>query len=138
CASGRDPGQRSFDRSHEYANDMNSIHRNRLGTARERRVDHGDNVQYTAAKPSPGGHTMIDGPRTATDLDKTAVNKALMQSYMDDLLQGRKEKFSTYFDGVDYIQHNPLVADNLTGLFAGLQALAKQGLTVKYDTVRLV
>src|ERR1700730_11344637 len=31
-----------------------------------------------------------------------------------------------------------LVADNLTGLFAGLQALAKQGLAVKYDRVHKV
>jgi predicted SnoaL-like aldol condensation-catalyzing enzyme len=101
-------------------------------------VEHWDNLQETAAKPSPGGHTMIDGPTTAIDLDKTAANKALMQSYMDDLLQGRKEKFTGYFDGVNYIQHNPLVADNLTGLFEGLQALAKQGLAVKYDKVRMV
>jgi predicted SnoaL-like aldol condensation-catalyzing enzyme len=101
-------------------------------------VEHWDNLQETAAKPSPSAHTMIDGPTTATDLDKTAANKALMKSYMDDLLQGRKEKFTGYFDGVNYIQHSPLVADNLTGLFAGLQALAKQGLAVKYDKVRLV
>jgi predicted SnoaL-like aldol condensation-catalyzing enzyme len=31
-----------------------------------------------------------------------------------------------------------LVADNLTGLFAGLQALAKQGLAVKYERVHKV
>jgi predicted SnoaL-like aldol condensation-catalyzing enzyme len=51
---------------------------------------------------------------------------------------GRKDKFASYFDGDNYIQHSPLVADNLTGLFAGLQALAKQGLAVKYDRVHKV
>jgi predicted SnoaL-like aldol condensation-catalyzing enzyme len=81
---------------------------------------------------------MTDGPTVAVDLDKTAANKALMQTYMDDLLQGRKEKFTGYFNGVNYIQHSPLVGDNLTGLFAGLQALAKQGLAVKYDKVHMV
>jgi predicted SnoaL-like aldol condensation-catalyzing enzyme len=101
-------------------------------------VEHWDNLQETAVKPSPSGHTMIDGPATAIDLEMTAANKALMQSYMDDLLQGRMEKFGSYFDGVNYIQHSPLVADNLTGLFAGLRALAKQGLAVKYDKVRMV
>lgn len=101
-------------------------------------VEHWDNLQEKAAKPSPSGHTMLDGPTTPTDLDKTEANKALMKAYMDDLLQGRREKFTGYFDGNNYIQHNPLVADNLTGLFAGLQALAKQGLAVKYDRVHRI
>ena len=51
---------------------------------------------------------------------------------MDDLLQGRRDKFPSYFDGNNYIQHNPWVADNLTGLVAGLQTLAKEGKAVKY------
>ena len=101
-------------------------------------VEHWDNLQETAAKPSPSGHTMIDGPTAATDLDKTEANKALMQTYMDDLLQGRRDKFASYFEGNNYIQHSPLVADNLTGLFAGLRALAQQGLAVKYDRVHKV
>jgi predicted SnoaL-like aldol condensation-catalyzing enzyme len=101
-------------------------------------VEHWDNLQETAAKPSPSGHTMIDGPTIASDLDKTDANKALMQSYMDDLLHGRREKFTGYFDGNNYIQHNPWVADNLTGLLAGLQALAKEGKTVKYQRVEKV
>jgi predicted SnoaL-like aldol condensation-catalyzing enzyme len=57
---------------------------------------------------------------------------------MDDLPNGRRDKFAGYFDGNSYIQHSPLVADNLTGLFAGLAALAKQGLTVSYDKVHRI
>jgi predicted SnoaL-like aldol condensation-catalyzing enzyme len=101
-------------------------------------VEHWDNLQETAAKPSPSGHTMIDGPMVASDLDKTEANKALMQSYMDDLLHGRREKFAGYFDGNNYIQHNPWVGDNLTGLLAGLQTLAKEGKAVKYQRVEKV
>ncbi len=101
-------------------------------------VEHWDNLQATAAEASPSGHTMMDGPTTASDLDKTEANKALMQTYMDDLLHGRRDKFASYFDGNNYIQHSPLVADNLTGLFAGLQALAKRGLAVKYERVHKV
>jgi predicted SnoaL-like aldol condensation-catalyzing enzyme len=101
-------------------------------------VEHWDNYQERAANPSPSGHTMTDGPITASDLDKTEANKALMRTYMDDLLSGRREKFASYFDGNNYIQHSPVVADNLTGLFAGLQSLAKQGLAVKYDRVHRV
>jgi predicted SnoaL-like aldol condensation-catalyzing enzyme len=100
-------------------------------------VEHWDNLQETAG-PSPSGHTMIDGPTMASDLDRTAANKALMQTYMDDLLQGRRDKFAGYFDGNNYTQHNPWVADGLTGLIAGLQALAKKGLAVKYERVHTV
>jgi predicted SnoaL-like aldol condensation-catalyzing enzyme len=101
-------------------------------------VEHWDNLQEAATSPSPSGHTMIDGPTAASDLDKTEANKALMRAYMDDLLQGDKEKFPGYFNGNNYIQHNPWVADNLTGLFAGLQSLAKRGLVVKYERVHMV
>jgi predicted SnoaL-like aldol condensation-catalyzing enzyme len=41
---------------------------------------------------------------------------------MNDLLNGRRDKFPGYFDGNNYVQHNPQVADGLTGLVAGLQA----------------
>jgi predicted SnoaL-like aldol condensation-catalyzing enzyme len=101
-------------------------------------VEHWDNFQAKAEKPSPSGHTMIDGPTFAYGIDKTEANKDLMRTYMDDLLNGRREKFTGYFDGDNCIQHNPLVADNLTGLFAGLQALAAQGLAVKYTKVHKI
>ncbi len=101
-------------------------------------VEHWDNHQERAAKPSPSGNSMTDGPTTPSDLEKTEANKTLMRAYMDDLLSGRRDKFAGYFDGNSYVQHSPLVSDNLTGLFAGLQSLAKQGLTVKYDRAHYV
>jgi predicted SnoaL-like aldol condensation-catalyzing enzyme len=61
-----------------------------------------------------------------------------MQTYMNDLLNGRRDKFPGYFDGNNYVQHNPQVADGLTGLVAGPQALAEQGLAVKYERVHKV
>jgi predicted SnoaL-like aldol condensation-catalyzing enzyme len=101
-------------------------------------VEHWDNLQEAAAKPSPSGHTMTDGPTIVSDLDQTEANKALMRTYMDDIIHGRRDKFAGYFDGNNYIQHNPWVADGLTGLIAGLQSLAKQGLVVKYERVHQV
>src|SRR5271168_4529505 len=98
-------------------------------------VEHWDNLQETAATPSPSGHTMIDGPTVASDLDKTEANKALMQRYMEDLLAGRRETFPSYFNGTQYIQHNPWVADTIPGLIAGLQALADKNQAVVYKRV---
>src|SRR5207245_8260798 len=54
-------------------------------------VEHWDNLQETATEPSPRGHTMIDGPAEASDLDQTGTNKALMQRYMVDLRPVRAE-----------------------------------------------
>jgi len=101
-------------------------------------VEHWDNLQETATERSPSGHTMIDGPTIASDLDKTDSNKALMQRYMDDLLAGRRETFPSYFNGIEYIQHNPWVADTIPGLIAGLQALAAKGQAVVYKRVHKI
>ena len=101
-------------------------------------VEHWDNLQETASQPSPSGHSMIDGPTSATDLDRTESNKALMQRYMDDLLSGHRETFPTYFKGTQYTQHNPWVADTIPGLLAGLQALAAKGQAVVYKSVHMV
>lgn len=57
---------------------------------------------------------------------------------MDDLLGGCRDRFPSYFAGNSYIQHNPWVADNLTGLVSGLQALAARGSAVKYEKVHRV
>jgi predicted SnoaL-like aldol condensation-catalyzing enzyme len=101
-------------------------------------VEHWDNLQETATEPSPSGHTMIDGPTAASDLDQTEGNKALMQRYMEDLLAGRRETFPSYFNGTRYIQHNPWVADTIPGLIAGLQALAAKGQAVVYKSVHKI
>ena len=101
-------------------------------------VEHWDNLQETATERSPSGHTMIDGTTSASNLDQTEANKALMQRYMEDLLAGRRETFPGYFNGTQYIQHNPWVADTIPGLLAGLQALAAKGQAVVYKSVHKI
>jgi predicted SnoaL-like aldol condensation-catalyzing enzyme len=101
-------------------------------------VEHWDNLQTTAA-PNPSGHTMIDGATTITDHDKTTANKTLVRSFVNDILvNGKMEKLAGYFNGDNYIQHNPLIPDQLSGLGKALEAWAKQGITMKYDTIHTV
>lgn len=101
-------------------------------------VEHWDNLQETVAK-TPSGHTMIDGPAKAQDLGGTAANKALVKAFVDDILvNGRMEKLAGYFDGDDYVQHNPQVPDKVSGLGGALQAMAKQGITMEYDAVHRI
>ena len=102
-------------------------------------VEHWDNLQSTPAKPNPSGRTMIDGATAVTDLDKTAANKLLVSSFVDDVLvNGRMNRLAGYFDGDNYLQHNPQIPDKLSGLGAALQAMAKAGVTMKYDKVHKV
>lgn len=102
-------------------------------------VEHWDNLQETPAGPNPSGHTMIDGPTTSTDLDLTAANKALVSRFVDDILvPGRLDRLAGYYDGDHYVQHNPQIADGLSGLGQALDAMARQGLTMTYDRVHRV
>lgn len=101
-------------------------------------VEHWDNLQETA-QPNPSGHTMTDGSTEVKDLDKTDANKTLVKNFVDDILvNGRMEKLASYFDGDNYIQHNPMIGDQLSGLGKALEAWAKQGITMKYDTIHKV
>lgn len=102
-------------------------------------VEHWDNLQETPSQSNPSGHTMIDGATEIKDLDKTEANKTLVRNFVDDILvNGRMEKLAGYFDGDNYIQHNPLIADQLSGLGNALAEWAKQGITMKYDTIHKV
>jgi predicted SnoaL-like aldol condensation-catalyzing enzyme len=102
-------------------------------------VEHWDNLQETPVAQNPSGHTMLDGERSATDLGRTAANKTLVGAFVDDILvNGRMDRLAGYFDGDNYLQHNPQIADGLSGLGAALQAMAKQGITMKYDRVHRV
>ena len=105
----------------------------------DRIVEHWDNLQQTPAKPNPSGRTMIDGATHTTDIDKTAANKQLVASFVDDILvHGRMDRLNTYIVGDNYLQHNPQIADGLSGLGAALEAMAKAGITMKYNQVHKV
>ena len=101
-------------------------------------VEHWDNLQETAPA-NPSGHTMIDGPMESRDAGKTEPNKTLVRKFIDDILvSGKMDKLAGYFDGNSYTQHNPQIGDGLSGLGSALEAMAKQGLILKYDKVHKV
>lgn len=102
-------------------------------------VEHWDNLQETPANANPSGHTMVDGPTQAGDLDQTVSNKTLVRNFVEDVLvNGKLEKLSGYFDGDNYTQHNPQIGDGLSGLGSALQAMSAQGITMKYDQIHKV
>jgi predicted SnoaL-like aldol condensation-catalyzing enzyme len=102
-------------------------------------VEHWDNLQEKPTAPNPSGHTMIDGPTQASDLAKTEANKSLVSGFVTDILvNGDMTRLQGYFNRDSYIQHNPQIGDGLSGLGAALEAMAKRGITMKYDKVHKV
>ena len=102
-------------------------------------VEHWDNLQEKPENPNPSGNTMIDGTTEIKDIDKTEENKTLVKNFVEDILvNGKMEKLAGYFDGDNYIQHNPQIANGLSGLGKALEYMASQGITMKFNKVHKV
>lgn len=102
-------------------------------------VEHWDNLQKKPDAPNPSGHTMTDGPTEAVELALTEQNKTLVRQFVEDILvNGKLDRLASYYDGDRYIQHNPQIADGLSGLSQALQTMAKQGINMKYNKIHKV
>ena len=101
-------------------------------------AEHWDNLADLAA-PNPSGRTQTDGVTEASDLDKTEANRALVERFLVDVMQGKHpEKTPEYFAGDAYLQHNTGIADGLSGLGAALESLAEADIQMIYDTTHQV
>jgi len=101
-------------------------------------VEHWDNLQVPPAE-TVSGRTMTDGPTEVVDLDLTAENKALVEGFIADVLQGAApDRITDYIAPDLYIQHNPMVADGLDGLGAALIAMAEAGQAMAYTETHFV
>lgn len=102
-------------------------------------VEHWDNLQETPVAPNPSGHTMTDGPTEPEDLERTEQNKKLVRQLVEDILvNGKLDELPGYYDGDRYVQHNPQIADGLSGLGQTLQFMAEHGITMRYDKIHKV
>ncbi|MDD1780206.1 hypothetical protein LRP49_03235 [Enterovibrio sp. ZSDZ35] len=98
-------------------------------------VEHWDNLQEIAP-PNPSGRTQLDGTTEIRDLDKTEANKAVVADFVKTILmEGNMARINDFIDNDDtaYLQHNPMVADGLSGLGDALNALAEQGMPMSYS-----
>lgn len=101
-------------------------------------VEHWDNLQEMVEK-TPSHHTMIDGPVTIKDIDKTDANKAYVQSFVENIMVGKNPSLlASYFAGDHYIQHSPHIADGLSGLHTAMRALEEKNIEFQYTQVHQV
>src|SRR3954466_3276042 len=100
---------------------------------------HWDNLQSLPPSPNPGGHTMLDGATDVADFDQTVFAKEIAEAFVQDVLvESRLERATAFFDGDQYIQHDPQTADGLSGPGATLQQLARKGPGFCYHRVHKV
>lgn len=102
-------------------------------------VEHWDNLQEKPSVPNPSGHSMTDGPTEVKDPELTDRNKKLVRQFVEDILiNGKMDKLASYYHGDNYVQHNPQIADGLSGLGQALQAMQTQGITMQYAKIHQV
>lgn len=102
-------------------------------------VEHWDNLQVKPNTPNPSGRTMLDGSTQITDLDKTEANKTLVNQFVNDILvHGKMDKIGDYIIADNYTQHNPQIADGLSGLGEALEYMASQGISMTFSKVHKV
>jgi predicted SnoaL-like aldol condensation-catalyzing enzyme len=97
-------------------------------------VEHWDNIQPREG-PNPSGHTMVDGPTEAADLDRTEYNREIVRSFIDEVLvNGRLDKLEHYIDDECYSEHNPNIGDGLSTLRSAFSdSASNEGITMKYN-----
>jgi predicted SnoaL-like aldol condensation-catalyzing enzyme len=100
-------------------------------------AEHWSNFQ-PVEKPNPSGHTLIDGWSNVADLNRTAANKALVREFVTEHLVNASDDIARFFDGDNYIQHNPRIPDGVSGLLKAGAEFRKQGLSIKFDKVHRI
>ena len=105
----------------------------------DKTVEHWDNIQRREA-PNPSGHTMVDGPAKARDLDKTEYNREVVQSFIEEVLvNGHLDKLGDYIDDDKYTEHNPRIGDGLSNLRMALfDSAVNENIIIKYDKLHRV
>ena len=99
-------------------------------------VEHWDNLQLKTEAPNSSGHTMLDGVTEAIDLEKTEENRALIKSFVDEVLANDQlEKLDQYIHSEEFTEHNPTSSDGLPALREMLRTNERKR---KYDKVHRI
>ncbi len=99
---------------------------------------HWDAIQPLVADTA-SGRSMVDGPTEITDLDKTDANKALAVARIEDVLMCKNPaRITDYISAESYAQHNPMIADGLSGIVAAVEALTAANNMFVYKEIHAV
>ena len=84
-------------------------------------AEHWDAHQAWAAQ-TVSGHTMIDGPTQIGSPETTAASRKVVEGFVELIMMGRdRAQIGRFFSGDSFIQHNPQIADGVSGLGEAFQ-----------------
>ncbi len=90
-------------------------------------VEHWDNIQERQG-PNQSGHTMVDGPTEAIDLELTERNRAFVRAFVESVLvDGQLERMTDFVDEHTYTEHNPRLGDGVALLRGELEVAQANG-----------
>ncbi len=99
----------------------------------EQAVEHWDNIQKRLG-PNSSGHSMVDGETQVSELESTETNRAIIQSFVQDLLIGQKfENINQYIKQGDYIEHSPHLKDDVVKLIIALSNAGTVNTVINYE-----
>lgn len=102
-------------------------------------VEHWDNIQPRLV-PNSSGHSMVDGPTEASELEYTETNRQLVREFFERvLIRHDLEELADYFGSERLIDHSPQAEDGVAALRVRLSATSAQGdLVVDYKNLHRV
>lgn len=104
----------------------------------DRAVEHWDNIQPRRG-PNSSGHSMVDGPIEAAQLDRTEANRKFVREFIENvLIDGRLDQLDHYIDSARFTEHNPELEDGVDALKARLEAVSGDRPAVEYERVHRV
>ena len=104
----------------------------------DRAVEHWDNIQLRKGSNN-SGHSMVDGPTEATDLELTESNRTLVQSFVDTVLvNGELRSFANFVNEKNYVEHNPRLVDDISALKLELEYSNEGQRRLNYQRVHRV
>jgi predicted SnoaL-like aldol condensation-catalyzing enzyme len=96
-------------------------------------VEHWDNIQPGLGH-NPSGHSMVDGPIEATDVEETETNREVVRSFVENILINRQlEKLEDYIGDDCFTQHDSRFADGLPALRQTLESMDGNILKLEYS-----
>ncbi len=101
-------------------------------------VEHWDNIQPRRG-PNQSGHTMVDGPTEAVDLELTESNRAFVRSFVDTvLIDGQLDQLTDFVDESTFTEHNPALGDDVSLLRSALEVADESSTRIDYRRVHRV
>ncbi|GLR17241.1 hypothetical protein [Portibacter lacus] len=93
--------------------------------------EHWSNV-HDSIGLNPDKHSEIDGPTIPSELEKTDINRARIDRFIDQCMIREDGGAAKFFNFGLYIQHNRDVGDGLSGLLWGMLKMKMNGETIKF------